>query len=439
MDNPEVKNPNTPPRISEQEQRELEGEGTNMMPPPKKSKFSMSGGLMPMIVISVIAAILVSLIMGSLGINTVSKDDFTKNIGLVSTDLAQVKNDVSLKQKEIATSLQNIPASVQQAVNTNMANMTKQISDLKAQVDGYNAKIAEITNTSAAATKQVADLNAKVAETNKLIADYEKRIKALEEVRTTSVSGGTSGSTTSSTYGKLTASLVASSSWNGLPITSFQIMPPTFGNIVSIAVTNGGAGYTSVPAVTFTAGGIYASGASATAYINGGSVTSIAVNTGGTGYVTNPQVNIVGGGATTVATAVASVNPLVASSVTQQFQIQLKNADTSTATNIQMAIGLAVVDNVGNPISSIPSWLTSNITVSSMGLGTSWTYQSTAAPNILIFTNTATSNPFGIGTLTAPVGTTTLTEYITITNNNPSINQSLYLYPMVKVYSYVLQ
>ncbi len=71
----------------------------------------------------------------------------------------------------------------------------------------------------------------------------------------------------------------------------------------TIAVTNGGAGYTSAPTVSFTNGG---TGATATATLTGDRVTSITVTNRGQNFTSATQVVLTGGGATTAATAVVS-------------------------------------------------------------------------------------------------------------------------------------
>src|SRR5579864_4717608 len=77
----------------------------------------------------------------------------------------------------------------------------------------------------------------------------------------------------------------------------------TMADGVSVAVTAGGSGYTSAPAVTFAGGG--GSGAAATAVIDTtsgsptfGQVIAINVTTRGTGYTSNPSVILSGGGGT---------------------------------------------------------------------------------------------------------------------------------------------
>ena len=75
--------------------------------------------------------------------------------------------------------------------------------------------------------------------------------------------------------------------------------------VISVSVSNGGSGYTSVPTIGFTGGGGSNAVASATL-----SVTSITINEAGSGYTTAPNVTITGGGAgvTTTATATSTIN-----------------------------------------------------------------------------------------------------------------------------------
>jgi FtsP/CotA-like multicopper oxidase with cupredoxin domain len=78
---------------------------------------------------------------------------------------------------------------------------------------------------------------------------------------------------------------------------------------LTVAVTNGGSGYTSAPAVSFSGGAGGGTGVAATSVISTGSVTQILVTGVGSGYTsTTPNVNISGDG--TGATAMAVIDPL---------------------------------------------------------------------------------------------------------------------------------
>jgi hypothetical protein len=82
----------------------------------------------------------------------------------------------------------------------------------------------------------------------------------------------------------------------------------------NIVVTNGGAGYTSAPAVSFTGGaGGNAGGATATATISGGSVVKITLTNAGTGNAAGAAITVVltGGGFSSAATATVVVWPQV--------------------------------------------------------------------------------------------------------------------------------
>ena len=80
----------------------------------------------------------------------------------------------------------------------------------------------------------------------------------------------------------------------------------SIGSVASIAVTNGGTGYTSAPAVTISAPN-QANGVQATAVatILANTVTSVVLTEAGTGYTSNPTVTFTGGGGSNAA-AVAS-------------------------------------------------------------------------------------------------------------------------------------
>jgi hypothetical protein len=80
-------------------------------------------------------------------------------------------------------------------------------------------------------------------------------------------------------------------------------------SVTSVNITDGGAGYTSVPTVSFSGGG--GAGATATAVVTGGVVTAITLITSGSGYDSAPLIDITGGGGTG-ATATAIVSDVAA-------------------------------------------------------------------------------------------------------------------------------
>ena len=88
-----------------------------------------------------------------------------------------------------------------------------------------------------------------------------------------------------------------------------------FGSLSTIALTSGGAGYSSTPTVVVDAPGGTGATAIATATLGGGNVQSITLVTGGSGYRSTPTVTIAGGGGTG-ATATATIQPVYVNSVT---------------------------------------------------------------------------------------------------------------------------
>lgn len=84
-------------------------------------------------------------------------------------------------------------------------------------------------------------------------------------------------------------------------------LPVKIGTVSYIAVTAGGTGYASAPAVVITpAGGDPGTGAAATAIVSGGAVTGILVTAPGSGYQAIPTISFTGTG--TGATATATLN-----------------------------------------------------------------------------------------------------------------------------------
>lgn len=85
------------------------------------------------------------------------------------------------------------------------------------------------------------------------------------------------------------------------------------GAVDAVAITAGGAGFTTAPTVTFTGGG--GVGATAVATIAGGAVTAVTITNSGTGYTTAPTVVFTGGGGTG-ATATATIQAFQSASLT---------------------------------------------------------------------------------------------------------------------------
>jgi hypothetical protein len=91
--------------------------------------------------------------------------------------------------------------------------------------------------------------------------------------------------------------------------------------VSSIAVTDGGSGYTSSPAVSFTGGG--GTGATAHAVLTNGVVTSVVVDAGGSGYTTAPTVVFAApvGGSTGAGAVAATPNRYLTGGADEAFPL----------------------------------------------------------------------------------------------------------------------
>jgi uncharacterized repeat protein (TIGR01451 family) len=114
--------------------------------------------------------------------------------------------------------------------------------------------------------------------------------------------------------------------------------------VAQITVGNGGSGYTSAPAVTFTGGG--GAGAVATASIANGKVVSVTITNPGTGYTSVPTIGFTGGGGAgatataitnsgVVCTNLGTLAPGATATVTLVFNVSFAALQGATTSNTQ--------------------------------------------------------------------------------------------------------
>jgi hypothetical protein len=129
------------------------------------------------------------------------------------------------------------------------------------------------------------------------------------------------------------------------------------GSVSGVTVTNGGSGYTSAPAVTFSGGG--GTGAAAIAVLSGAAVASIVMTAPGSGYTSAPTVGFTGGGGSGAA-GTASISAYYKSAIVEWPNID--EADTPAPLQIEISIGNAKNDytdlfsNVANYRKPITIW-----------------------------------------------------------------------------------
>ena len=121
-----------------------------------------------------------------------------------------------------------------------------------------------------------------------------------------------------------------------------QLTPVTYTtsatSVAVINITNGGSGYVTAPAVSFSSGT-----AAATAVISGGSVVRINITNGGSGYVSAPNVTIAPPPAGVTATATSTLaGPLTnASNIGNALTFNIGNLAVGGATNLNVTVQVA--------------------------------------------------------------------------------------------------
>jgi hypothetical protein len=91
------------------------------------------------------------------------------------------------------------------------------------------------------------------------------------------------------------------------PNTHLVVAQSLYGPVTAVTVTNGGSGYQSAPAVTFTSSDGLGSDATGIATIQNGQVVGVSITNGGSAYDAPPIVSFSGGNPTTPATATTTV------------------------------------------------------------------------------------------------------------------------------------
>jgi hypothetical protein len=219
----------------------------------------------------------------------------------------------------------------------------------------------------------------------------------------------------------------------------------TSGSQVSgVNVTNGGAGYSTPPTVTFTGGG--GSGATGTATISGGVVTGVIITNGGTGYTSSPTVTFTGGGgagATGVATiaggqpititsrnhglvmgeqgTVTNAAPSLQGTITGAVAGAAPNTTTITDSNALENGQVVIISGVQGDTSANGTWVVSNVTATGFDIGVAPNGTYTTGGTWQTNTTTVTSPNNGLQTgdsvlISGVLGDTAVNGFFTVSN-----------------------
>ncbi len=438
----------------------------------------MGGGSKLFIIMAVIAAVVVYL-MNFMGFSGgVKSTELNATLASISADIKASKAADDALKASVTTLTNQVSgmtsanAGTAQAVvsqNTKIDTAVNQVSGFNSQIGNLNtqlvtanANIAKL-QTDLAAVKATPAVNAadlqKQLDANKASAtDLQKQIDASKKQiddltkkiasipATSTITSGTaytgSGTSTgtnvgsSHTFQGVTATLTnLYGGFGGVPLLTFSVPNPGGGTINAITLSSPGAGYGANRENASVQIAQVNSNNNATAFINTnatGGITSCSLATGGSGYI-NTTGTLAGGSATVLISGASTVTAGTSQQLT--LTLQIINTNAVPVNNVQMALGLAVVDSNGNPVNQ-PLPIGESISVSSGGFGTSWTFQSLASPNIWIFSNVASSNPFGLGAMSLQPGQTqSFTQYIQISNTVGGQSGTVYLYPIIRVLS----
>jgi hypothetical protein len=435
---------------------------------PPVSKGSGNRDKLIMLVLSVVVSFAMCFVYTGVISPFVAKSDFDTNIKNMSkfdedlsSRISSLEN--SQTQKTVDLSKYALKSELTDKISE-LGSQYARASDLKAIQDSIKSMQGSMGGTSsatpssdAATIKAIQDqikvLNETVGTNGKQIDELQTQVKKLEtDISTISTTApattptatpGSLSTLSTSTYGVIKASIQANSvSWNNSSILTTSVQPPSYGTVTNMQITNGGSGYTSVPSITIAAPSTSGSiTATAQAVLSGGSVTGLIITNGGNGYTSAPAVTIDAppAGGTQATASVVSFIPMQAYSTTSSFQINISNTHaTYTAQNVQLAIGLAVVDSNGNPVGTTPNWITpgTNLTVSSSIFGLAWNHQNIVSPSTYVFVSQSGSSIFGQGITMQPKQESIINMTVTLTNTNYGNYSNVYFMPLIKVVGY---
>lgn len=167
--------------------------------------------------------------------------------------------------------------------------------------------------------------------------------------------------------------------------------------------------------------------------------TSLNGTGGGTGGTATPAGQVTAtvlGNAFTGSQILSYLNGVPATlASSQSFSFQLTNNTGKSITNIQLAIGLEVLDANNNVLQAgLPT--TTTVTLSSSGTAVVWGQQTTGIPYILGFANTVPTGIFGgLGVLSQSTVNGTYNLTVTVTSG-ANATPAFQLFPIVKVVSF---
>ena len=180
------------------------------------------------LVSAVVTIAILALMTVSGGVGFVTKKDFTENISGVAITLDQAKADLALAKSEVASAVQNMPATITNQVNNSVAQSTTQWStQLSAAINSVNAMVAQQESNKVALNNANSEINTLKSRIDTLegdVADAEARIEELEDKIGDSSGSSGSGSSSDIDVDVKTMSNVMMATDNNTLIADFRVV-----------------------------------------------------------------------------------------------------------------------------------------------------------------------------------------------------------------------
>ncbi len=359
-----------------------EMEEERVLPPPlntgRKSRGGGLGGLnsggVMPFIVTAIIVLLISYVV-LIPYVAVTKTDFTTNIGNVVKDITALKDADKVMSPKI------------DAANSNVVAFAANVNTQKAGIDALTVQLNDIKNQIATANNNINNMQSNI--NNNLVVKSGLDALIKSSVNTADLQKAIDAN--KATVVDLTAKLAQAQK----DIKTLQDRPST---------TSSGTG-----------------GVGTAGVITTGQVTATVIGNSFTGN------------------SMLAVPSLITNGTSSQsFVFQIANGLDVSINNIQLAIGLQLLDPTSSAQwTGAPSLTLMPISVSSFGMGTIWTAQDTGYAYYRGFVNSATGIFGGIGTLSQPKGITNYTVTITVTNTIANTTlQSFQILPVVRILNY---
>ena len=316
-------------------------------------KLGKLGGIQGYIINGIITVALIILCSNFIGVTTKIYNDHNKTVdGEINT--------INASLKTMQTSVNAIPTSINTSV-------TSAVGDLKTQMSTFTSSVntlqSSITTNSGSIKSDEDSLSSLKSQLSTMQSSISSLQTAVGNVNTSKLQTDLSAAQSSiTTLNTTISSLQSELAVDEAAIKKLQTTPTT---------------------TTSTGGGLTANGVT----------VALAANP----YYGKPVIAYL--------TSIPVSTPTVPSAATQQFSFSVTNNGTTNINSLQLAIGLTLYNSAGTSLATLPS--DAVVTMTTLGLGTTWTNEGYVQANTIGFQNAVSTGIFaGLGNIPLAVGQT---------------------------------